>query len=45
MMAASDNGERAEREIKNHILFEIATEVAHRGMSDTAMSFAIFPVV
>ncbi|KAI0525723.1 glycogen synthase [Xylaria bambusicola] len=27
---ASDNGDRPAREIKNHILFEIATEVAHR---------------
>ncbi len=32
---ASENGERETREtreVKNHILFEIATEVAHRGM-------------
>lgn len=28
---ASDSGERGGREIKNHVLFEIATEVAHRG--------------
>lgn len=27
----SENGERPGREVKNHILFEIATEVAHRG--------------
>ncbi|KAI1076334.1 glycogen synthase [Whalleya microplaca] len=27
---ASENGERAPREVKNHILFEVATEVAHR---------------
>ncbi|TGJ83900.1 hypothetical protein E0Z10_g4867 [Xylaria hypoxylon] len=27
---ASDSADRPEREIKNHILFEIATEVAHR---------------
>jgi glycogen synthase len=25
------DGERERREVKNHILFEIATEVAHRG--------------
>jgi hypothetical protein len=28
----SEGGERAPREVKNHILFEIATEVAHRGL-------------
>ncbi|KAI1823139.1 glycogen synthase [Xylaria intraflava] len=27
---ANERGDRAQREIKNHILFEIATEVAHR---------------
>ena len=26
-----DDREREAREVKNHILFEIATEVAHRG--------------
>lgn len=29
---SSEGGERAPREVKNHILFEIATEVAHRGV-------------
>lgn len=28
---SSENGDRPPREIKNHLLFEIATEVAHRG--------------
>lgn len=28
-----DDVEREAREVKNHILFEIATEVAHRGTS------------
>lgn len=30
---SSEDGERPPREVKNHVLFEIATEVAHRGMS------------
>lgn len=42
---ASDSGDRPEREIKNHILFEIATEVAHRGTSATVMTFALLPAV
>jgi len=29
--ATGDDFEREAREVKNHILFEIATEVAHRG--------------
>lgn len=29
----ADDRDREPREIKNHILFEVATEVAHRGMS------------
>lgn len=29
----SGEDDRPQRDIKNHILFEIATEVAHRGMS------------
>lgn len=31
----AEGGEREPREVKNHILFEIATEVAHRGMTAT----------
>jgi hypothetical protein len=30
----STDGDRAPRDIKNHLLFEIATEVAHRGTSN-----------
>lgn len=30
---SSEDTERAPRDVKNHVLFEIATEVAHRGMS------------
>jgi hypothetical protein len=30
-MATPENGDRPQREVKNHMLFEIATEVAHRG--------------
>jgi hypothetical protein len=29
---ASEDPESQPREVKNHLLFEIATEVAHRGM-------------
>jgi glycogen(starch) synthase len=29
---ANEERDREPREVKNHILFEIATEVAHRGM-------------
>jgi hypothetical protein len=29
---ASEDVDREPREVKNHMLFEIATEVAHRGM-------------
>lgn len=29
----SSEGEQQTRDIKNHLLFEIATEVAHRGQS------------
>lgn len=28
---SSENGDKPQREVKNHLLFEIATEVAHRG--------------
>lgn len=31
---SSEDGERAPREVKDHVLFEIATEVAHRGTYD-----------
>lgn len=35
-------GEQQTRDIKNHLLFEIATEVAHRGQSfATAESFIL----
>lgn len=37
----SGEDDRPQRDIKNHILFEIATEVAHRGMS----SLVALPVV
>ncbi len=36
---ATDSGDRTEREIKNHILFEIATEVAHRGTSKQVVRY------
>jgi hypothetical protein len=28
---ANEEADRGRREVKNHVLFEIATEVAHRG--------------
>ena len=35
-----DDAERdGTREVKNHILFEIATEVAHRGMSSVPLGY------
>ena len=27
------DGEKTARDVKNHLLFEVATEVAHRGLS------------
>ena len=27
----SESGEKLQREVKDHLLFEVATEVAHRG--------------
>ncbi len=38
MAASADDYEREPREVKNHLLFEIATEVAHRGMSISGAS-------
>lgn len=34
-MAGNGDDQRAPRDVKNHLLFEIATEVAHRGMRST----------
>lgn len=36
---AGDDGDRPPRDVKNHLLFEIATEVAHRGMSARLLPF------
>ena len=29
---ANDEADRDHRDVRNHVLFEVATEVAHRGM-------------
>ncbi len=33
-VAMASNGDKPARDVKNHLLFEIATEVAHRGKND-----------
>lgn len=40
---ASDGPRAPTRDVKNHLLFEVATEVAHRGMPFRLCSLVLFP--